>query len=427
MDDTDKCESDKYVDALFDDQVDFLARLVNKKSTRGNEQAAQQQMFDAMTQDCRRVDRVPVALSKIKDLPGFSPVTIDYTGMENIVGHYGNTDGRGRSLIMNGHIDVTPEGPPKGWTLPPYGGQIREGKLYGRGASDMKAGLVGCLFALRSLKAAGFEPDARVFLQSVVEEESTGNGALACLAEGYTADAVLIGEPFNEILVTEQLGVLWFQVKLWGKPVHVEKATAGVNAIEAMVPVIAAFRQMEKQWNDEKVNHPAFAGHEHPINLNVGQIQGGDWTSSVPAWATVSFRIAVYPGDDMAERQRQVEATLAALVAADRVVAAVYPEIVYHGFLADGYAMPRGTEAEVLLTDMHQQVFDEPLEKGPITCTTDSRFYGLYKNIPSLVYGPRGSNFHGFDEYVELESLRRVTKVYARFIARWCGLTPIKG
>lgn len=413
---------ERHVDSLFDKQVNFLSQLVAAKSTRGNEAEAQEIMKNEMASDGARIDELKVDIDQIKDLPGFSPVHFDYKNMVNIIGNYGNMDGAGRPLILNGHIDVVPEGPLSGWTSHPYKPEIRNNKLYGRGSNDMKAGLSAKVFALKTIKEAGYKPNAPVYLQSVVEEECTGNGALACVAAGYKADAVLIGEPFDEALVTAQVGVIWFQIKLSGKPVHAERATEGVNAIEAMLPVIGAYRKLEEKWNLEKTNYPDFAQHQHPINLNIGEFHGGDWTSSVPAWAVLNLRIAIYPGDSIQERQKQIETTLLKLITENELVKKGEPELIYHGFLAEGYSLPENSNAEKELAKAHEQINNSGLKRSAITATTDSRFFGIYQDTPALVYGPAGERIHAFDEYVDLGSLKNITKVYARFIQNWCGL-----
>lgn len=420
-----KINIDQQVDALFEEQVQFLSRLVAAKSTRGNEAAAQAIMKKEMLNDGAQVDKLQVEIERIKNLPGFSPVHFDYKNMVNVIGKYGNPDGAGRSLILNGHIDVVPEGPFSGWTSPPYQPQIRNNKLFGRGAHDMKGGLSAKIFALKAIRKAGYKPNASVYLQSVVEEECTGNGTLACLAAGYKADAVLIGEPFDEALVTAQVGVIWFQIRLSGTPVHAERATEGVNAIEAMLPVIAAYRKLEEKWNQEKVNYSAYKNLDHPINLNIGEFHGGDWTSSVPAWATLNLRMAIYPGDSIAKRQQQIEETLEMLKNQNELVKKSKPELIYHGFLADGYTLQKKSAAESELALAHEHVFKTDLVRKPITAATDSRFFGIYQNTPALVYGPAGERIHAFDECVDLDSLKNITKVYARFIQKWCGLTEL--
>jgi acetylornithine deacetylase len=119
---------------------------------------------------------------------------------------------RGRSLILNGHIDVVPVGAAELWTDPPFEPVVRDGRMYGRGAGDMKAGIAAYITAFRALGRLGRRPAAPVFLQSVVEEECTGNGALACLHRGFRADAAIIPEPFAETILHAQVGVLWLLV-----------------------------------------------------------------------------------------------------------------------------------------------------------------------------------------------------------------------
>ena len=418
------------VDAAFDDQTDFLAELTAHPSTRGREQSAQDAMAAALTARGYAVDRWQIDLDEIKALPGFSPVLGPYDDAFNVVGAYRSRTGKGRSLILNGHIDVVPEGPLDMWDSPPYAPRIDGGWMYGRGAGDMKAGLASNLFALDALRACGLAPAADVFLQSVVEEECTGNGALACLARGYKADAALIPEPFAESLVTAQVGVLWFQVHLKGLPTHVAYAGTGANAIEAAIPLIAALHAMEHRWNAPNRRHADYAHHDHALNLNIGRIQGGDWTSSVPAWCVFDVRMGLFPGQDMGEAKTEIEAVIQDAARENAFLKNSLPEIVWHGFQAEGYALSedksaKATAAIAALDTAHNAVTGGALDRLAITATTDARFFGLYADTPALVYGPRAEAIHGFNERVELESMRRVTQATALFIADWCGVEEI--
>ncbi|MEP3439162.1 MAG: ArgE/DapE family deacylase, partial [Hoeflea sp.] len=300
----------KAVDAVFDREIEFLAELTSHPSTRGHEQSAQGFMAGELATRGYEVDRWNVDIADIAGLPGFSPVIGNYEDAVNVVGSHRTKSGNGRSLILNGHVDVVPEGPLDMWDTPPYAPRIEDGWMYGRGAGDMKAGLASNLFALDALRHIGFAPAGDVFIQSVVEEECTGNGALACLQRGYRADAALIPEPFEEKLVTAQLGVLWFQVHLKGIPVHVAYAGSGSNAIEAAIPLISALHEMEHRWNEAARRPADYAGHSHALNLNIGKIQGGDWTSSVPAWCVFDVRMGLFPGQNLDDARREIEAVL---------------------------------------------------------------------------------------------------------------------
>jgi acetylornithine deacetylase len=160
--------------------------------------------------------------------------------------------GLGRSLILQTHVDVVPTGPVDMWTHQPFDPVIEGDWLYGRGGADMKAGHDANLCCLDALRRIGMQPAATVYVQSVVEEESTGNGALMTHLRGYRADAVLILEPEEEMLVRANVGVLWFQVEVRGIPVHVREMANGANAIDAADRVIAELRRLEADWNDAK-------------------------------------------------------------------------------------------------------------------------------------------------------------------------------
>ncbi|HKI97234.1 MAG TPA: ArgE/DapE family deacylase [bacterium] len=413
------------VERRFDEQVEFTAELVRQPSVRGAEHTVQDVMAGALRERGYAVDRWRIEVEEIAHLPGFSPVHADYANAWNVVGAHRSRSSQGRSLILNGHVDVVPVGPLDMWDTPPFAPRVEEGWMYGRGAGDMKAGLAGCLYALDSLRALGLQPAADVYVQSVVEEECTGNGALACLQRGYRADAALIPEPLGEALVSAQVGVIWFQVKLKGRPVHVAYAGTGANAIEAAWPIIQALHGLEADWNSADRRHPAWREEAHPINLNIGRIAGGDWASSVPAWCTFDVRIAVFPGQDLAAARREIEDCVR-LAAQDNPFLADYPpEIVYHGFLAEGYELSGADEPTRVLGEAHRACYGESLRRVPTTATTDARFYGLYAGIPALVYGPTSESIHGFNERVNLESVRRNTQTMALFIADWCGLEPV--
>jgi acetylornithine deacetylase len=418
------------VDALFDRQIEFLAELSAHPSVRGNEQSAQD--FVASELDARglSVDRWNVEVDDIAHLPGFSPVLGNYDDAVNVVGSHRSERRTGRSLILNGHIDVVPAGPLDMWDTPPFEPRVEGEWMYGRGTGDMKAGIAGNLFALDALRHMGMVPAADVFFQSVVEEECTGNGALACLQRGYKADAALIPEPFAEELVTAQLGVLWFQVHLKGIPVHVAYAGSGANAIEAAIPLIEALHEMEERWNAPARRHSDYANHDHALNLNIGRIEGGDWTSSVPAWCVFDVRMGLFPGQSLNDAKKEIEAVLMDAARTHPFLRNNSPEIVYHGFHAEGYALSEDkTEAAAgamsALQGAHRSVTGQDLNTIAITATTDARFFGLYADTPALVYGPEAKAIHGFNECVDLESMRRVTQATALFVADWCGLEKI--
>jgi acetylornithine deacetylase len=354
---------------------------------------------------------------------GFSPVAVSYENAINVVGTHRPEQTKGRSLILNGHIDVVPTGPLDMWTYPPYDPRIVDGWLHGRGAGDMKAGLAANLFAFDALRAAGLEPAATVHLQSVVEEECTGNGALACLARGYHADAAIITEPMNDTLVRANVGVIWFQVEVRGRPVHVYESNQGASAIASTYRVIDALEKLESRWNAKKETQRHFAGAEKPITINVGRIEGGDWASSVPCWCRIDVRAGIYPGTSVADAQAEIESVIQHACREDAYLSKHPPVVTYNGFAAEGYVLEEGSEAERCLSKAHARVYSSELQAEVCPAYLDARVFVLYDETPALVYGPICERLHGFDERVELESVRRVTKSVALFMAEWCGVS----
>ena len=402
--------------------VALLSELVAQPSLLGDEMGAQAIMRREFAADGLRVHEFAIDEARLRDHPGYSPSIIPYDGRHNVVGvHQPVGPVRGRSLILNGHIDVVPVGTAGMWQTPPFEPRVDGDKLYGRGAADMKAGIVAYTLAFRALRRMGYEPAAPVYLQSVVEEECTGNGALACLVEGYTADAAIIPEP-GEGIMSAQMGVMWMTIDVYGVPVHAAYAHTGESAIGFANQVVDCLRELEREWNRPAMRHACYAGHEHPINFNLGKLQGGEWTSSVPTHCRVDMRLGFYPGRTPAEVRAEVEAHLQRFYQAHPQRASVRYEVSYQGFQAQGCVVDTQQPVIQQLMQAHHDIAGSQPPVFASTATTDVRFFHLYGNIPSTCYGPHGADIHGIDEWVSISSLQRVTAVLALFIARWCGL-----
>ena len=414
------------VEAGFAKQTEFFANLVRFPSTRGNEAACQDWIAGELRTRGYDVDRYTLAEVAIEGLPGFSPVMdTDYTNNVQVVATRRAAEPTGRSLILQGHVDVVPTGPLELWSTPPFDPVIRDGWLHGRGAGDMKQGVSAIVFALDALAAAGLEPAADVIVQTVTEEECTGNGALSTLARGYRADAVLIAEPTDGTITRAHVGVMWFRLKVRGIPVHVARAQSGSNAIMSAFALIQALQAHTATLNQAARQDPWFAAIADPIKFNPGIIRGGDWASSTPAWCEVDCRIGLLPGHDLEQARNAILDTVAKAARADNFLANNPPEIEWNGFQADGYVLEPGTDAERILSEAHHAAFGHPMEERRSTAVNDTRFYGLYHRMPALCYGPRGENHHGFDERGHLETLKTTTLAIALFIAAWCGTRDI--
>ncbi|RKF14020.1 ArgE/DapE family deacylase [Roseovarius spongiae] len=413
------------VAAGFDDQVAFTQELVRNPSLRGHEHSVQDQLYRTLRARGYDMDRFKMDRAAIEAHPGGSKFSDQHSDAPIVVGIHRPRQETGRSLILQSHLDVVPEGLHDMWSDPPFSAKIDGDWMYGRGVGDMKAGAAANIFALDALRRIGMQPAATVYVQSVVEEESTGNGALQTFLQGYTADAVLIPEPEDEMLVRANTGVIWFQVQLRGVPVHVREMGEGANAIDAAYRVIGALREIEKDWNADKGAHPHFEEEAHPINLNIGRIEGGDWASSVPSWCTIDCRVSIYPGRTAGDAAQEITERVAAFAQKDAFLSNNPPQVVFNGFHAEGYVLEPGSEAEAALGRAHEAAAGAPLESFMTAGYLDTRVYALYNRIPALCYGPVSRNIHGVDECVNLPSVRRVTQAMALFIAEWCGLEPV--
>jgi acetylornithine deacetylase len=310
------------------------------------------------------------------------------------------------------------------WTHPPYAATIRDGWMYGRGAHDMKSGVACMVFAMDAIRAAGFEPAADVYVQTVTEEESTGNGALAALLRGYRAEAALVPEPTGHAITRTQTGTIWFRLRVRGVPVHVAVAQDGTNAIMSAYALINALYAHTRTLNEAAKSSPWYADIKDPIKFNPGIIHGGDWASSTPAWCEVDCRIGLVPGTTPEQAMAGIEACVKAAATGDSFMANNPPEIIWTGFQTDPYVLEPGSEAEKVLAEAHASVHGGAMPERRTTAVNDARYYGLYFNTPGLCYGPKGEVAHGFDERTSIEDLRTCTRTIATYIATWCGLRP---
>ena len=183
--------------------------------------------------------------------------------------------------------------------------------------------------------------------------------------------------------------------------------------------------ELEKKWNAERKNHRYFEQLDHPINFNLGKIEGGDWASSVPSWCTADLRVAIYPGVDPREAAKEIEDCIARASRHHAFLAQHPPEIEYNGFFAQGYVLEEGSDAEAVLYRAHASSFGLDLMSFVTAGYLDARVFVLYDDCPCLVYGPVSKDIHAFDECVSLSSLQQVTGTIALFVAEWCGLEPL--
>ena len=422
MDDVRRRVLDK-VDENWEREVEFLRGLVRRPSTLGNEAVVQRFVAEELRELGLEPDVWQIEHAQIASMPGYSPVEWSYEGRPNVAAVWRSSSGGGRSLALNGHIDVVPATPEHHWTYDPWGGEVADGRMYGRGAADMKGGVAAMIYAVRALREAGVELKGDVTLETVIEEECTGNGALAARARGYGADAALIPEPFGRRLLEAQVGVMWARVTVRGKGAHAERASASVNAVLKACRLLEAVKELEERVNEPADRHPLFEGVEHPLNYNIGIVRGGDWASSVPEECIFEARLSCYPGEDLEEVGSRFRNHLLEAAKADPWLSENPPEVSFYAFRAEGCVVDSDEPIVQAMQGCDREVTGEEPGFFSFTGTTDARFFNLYHGMPATCYGPAGANLHAPDEWVDLESVREVTKVLALSTINWCGVT----
>ncbi|MEJ1936392.1 M20/M25/M40 family metallo-hydrolase, partial [Nostoc sp. NIES-2111] len=290
----------------------------------------------------------------------------------------------------NPHADAyRPGSSPRG-TDPPFT-PFRGGDwLDGRGAGDMKAGLSAAIFALDAIALAGFGLRGDVQVQSVVEEEITGNGAATLFDQGFVADAVFSPEPTDERLVRANSGVLKFRIATRGRPAHPREPAQGQSAIDLMVKLIAHLRVLERQWIEEGRSRRHFENLANPVALTIGTIAGGDWNASIPSDCVVEGRVGFFPGDDPRQRAAEFERFVERVqvedpaFAGDRLVT-----LDWIGAIHAGYVLPEGGPAEACLRGAHATVAGgQDLQASVMACYLDAAGFGGAGGRSPRGYGP---------------------------------------
>jgi acetylornithine deacetylase len=410
-------------DEIFYQVIDFTKEMVKQYGVLNQEQGVLDVVESNLKELGLPVTRVPIDVERIGKHPLFAPVEWNYAKKYNLVSAINPTE-EGKTLVLNGHLDVVCATPFDMWTQAPNIPWEKDGWLYGRGAGDMQSGVAAMIYAVHAIKHAGYEIKSPVTIQAVIEEECTGNGALACLEKGYDGDFVLIPEPFGPQIYSGQLGVLWFKIILRGRPVHVLDTASGSNAIEKLQLLIPYLKELEEMLND-KFRLPPYDKLDHPFNLNIGKFKGGNWASSVPSHAEMEGRIGFPVGMSSNHIMQLVNDQIELATNQCVEFADAKPILRFQGFRSEGHLIDLTNPGISMLSQCHKYLTQTEPEYYLSTCTTDLRAFHFYNKTGGTCYGPIAKNIHGVDECVDIESIKHTLKTYALFISRWCKIEKI--
>lgn len=417
----------QFIDSRREESLAFLKKMIAFDTTfvdqgvRGNEQAAQLWLEETLRGWGFETRLFEPDNDKIKDWPDFNPGH-DYANRPNLVGVLKGSGG-GRSMLLNGHMDTVPLDDLGKWSHHPLAGDVVDGRLYGRGACDMKGGLAAMILAAKYLKDFGLTLDGDIVVESVVDEEGGGNGTLACVAEGYTADAAIVTEPTDLEIYCASRGVFLLEVVVAGLPSHACFKWKGVNAIEKGMKIAAALAELERRW---------LAVRKNPLlpspTITLGQIEGGISAATVPGTCVMRFDIKYLPTEtdprgveqpvDAKAVVREVEETIARACQGDEwlrdhpAVLNWYLSVMPHHIGTDNPLVATLSKSCDELLGGH---FLSGLPSG-----ADARHLQNNGNIPTVIFGP-GSlrNAHSIDEHVELRQYYDAIQVLASVLWRW--------
>lgn len=399
----------------------LLQLLVRENSTRGNESSAQAIVIEKCRQLGLVLDIWELGGEELRNHPAFCSDRNSFEGSPNLVAVLKGTGG-GRSIILNGHIDVVPTGDEKNWKHDPFSGHIECGKLYGRGATDMKGGSVALLMAIESLIATGVKLNGDVIFQSVIEEESGGAGTLAAILRGYKADGAIIPEPTNMKIFPKQQGSMWFRITVKGRGAHGGTRYEGISAIEKSLLVIERLQKLEKDRN-ARITDPLFEKIPIPIPINIGKIISGEWPSSVPDKTIIEGRMGVSPEETIQDAQKEMLDIVRDLNEKDEWFNENPIQIEWFGARWPPGNLETGHPLIHELVNSYVEVKGEQplIEASP--WATDGGFLSSVGHTPVAVFGPGiTANAHEANEHIALEDLFATSEIIARTLLKWCGV-----
>ncbi len=424
---------DRWVDAHADELIETARALIRIPSEShpptGNEKAAQAFVRERLLGlgadvDWFTPDEVPGLREHPAYFPTVSGLQRQYADRPDVVGTFRGTGG-GRSALFSTHIDTMPAGALPWLKGTPFGGEIVDGKLYGRGSYDTKCALASHLFAMRCLGELRVARRGDVIVESVVDEEYGGShGVLAARLRGHNADIAFNSEPTHMDVCPAQRGGQNAYLRFHGDPGRAYGGEQLADPVLALARAVIAIRKFNADRQRSDAVPPLYRDNPE-ITFQLTQLGGGgtafEEDMGVPAETWLHFWAEVYEGTTMEEFDEALMSYIMRELDADPNTAGRRPELIPTIRFLPGSSMPLDHPALSTLRESYESLSLRPykLRGAPFAC--DGYVFNRYSPTPALILGPGGGAAHGPDEYVLIADLVDLAKVCARFVSRWCS------
>jgi len=401
----------------YNSMYSFIGELIAIPSYGGCESNAQELMASKLEKLGLKVDTWNINFEELSKHPDFS---MSYERKEGlgVVGTTGDDDGK--SIIICGHIDTVTPGDIQNWDTIPFQLTKKNGRLYGRGTTDMKAGLVAGLYAIKAVIDT-VKPKGKIIFQSVIGEEDGGCGALATCLRGYSADAGVIMEPSETKIAPEIAGAMSFKVIIFGKSVHACVKDEGISAIEKFIIVFKGLKELEEERN-KRFTNPLYSRYTAPYALSIGTINGGDWPGTVAESVVFEGRIGVAIGETEQAVRAEFEAKIEEIAENDPWLSEHRPIVAWDGYSFASSMIPID---HPIVQEIGKAYYDvtgnKPVHEG-MTYASDVRHLINVAETSTTVFGPGDVRVaHGANEYVPIDQLETTVKTLALTIMRFIG------
>jgi len=407
-----------------------LERLVRIPSVTGSEEVIQSEMerlLEELGLATRRIETDPIALARDPDFPG---AEMPRSSLPVVIGRIGPTGGR--RILLVGHVDVVPIGDPAHWTVDPWGATRRDGRLYGRGACDMKGGLAAILGAVRAVIGAdgrsrrqrGGDLRAELVVISVPSEEDGGQGMLAAIrgiaptADGATGDAAVITEPTGLDVVIAHAGAITFRLDVPGRAAHASVRREGVSALDNLSYLVRALDADERRRNAAETD-PLMTAIGLPYPTIVGTVAGGDWPSTVMDRVIAEGRYGVRLGQTWREAEVELREAIDAACDDDPFLRDHRPTLEISGGRFSSARMPGDHPLPVGLANAAEAALGRRPAMIGVPYGADMRLLVNEGRTPTVIYGPGDIRVaHAADEWTPLDQVVDCARTLATWLER---------